>query len=550
MSDRVSRLGLKTTKMEKYPVAVSEHFYSMLKNLILLSTIVVAGGCRVSKENKGQPEHLTEIQLKSDIDYAYSKLSKYHPQLHRFISADRLRTKFDSLRASFHTSLTVEEFYFQLSPLIASVKQGHTRLHLPYFPQKEQRKELSGLKYNPAFPFVAKLINGKLYISKDLREHSKIQSGTEIVSMNGLPLNDLLRQYKTSISLDGFNETWAGYAFISCLTNYIEYQNGIQPSSQIHYQLRFKDEVKTVNFRFEPVDVVSREAAAEKQHSDVPQVKETAERPVAEVRPAFISKQKSLSLYFLNADRSTALLDIRNFNDGSYKKFYAECYQLLFQSKTRNLIIDLRGNGGGNLDNARELYSYLVDSSFRFTQPFELTSRGSLLTNFRYINNSTSFLKRSATGIVTLFGLVPSIKMNVRMHKAEDKKYYFAPQNSRLNKAKKNGFHGKLYVLINGGTFSAASIFAANLKGSQRALLVGEETGGAQNGCVAGLLPEIILPNSRLNLRFGLYYVQPHFVSLTDGRGVFPDVEVKPGLTDLIKNRNAELRWVLKDLAK
>jgi C-terminal processing protease CtpA/Prc len=46
-----------------------------------------------------------------------------------------------------------------------------------------------------------------------------------------------------------------------------------------------------------------------------------------------------------------------------------------------------------------------------------------------------------------------------------------------------NAFKGKIYVMINGGSFSASSLISSNLK-LKRVTFVGEETGGAFNGTV------------------------------------------------------------------
>lgn len=65
-------------------------------------------------------------------------------------------------------------------------------------------------------------------------------------------------------------------------------------------------------------------------------------------------------------------------------------------------------------------------------------------------------------------------------------------------KPNKSAFHGKVFVLINGGSFSASSIITAKLKNDKRATLVGEETGGANDGTVAGFYSYQKLPNSEI----------------------------------------------------
>ena len=113
-----------------------------------------------------------------------------------------------------------------------------------------------------------------------------------------------------------------------------------------------------------------------------------------------------------------------------------------------------------------------------------------------------------------------------KVHKNADGNYYYR-SNTKPEKKDENAFGGKLYVMINGGSFSASSIISSNLKGSKRATFVGEETGGAYNGCVAGQMPMIKLPYSKIQMRVGLVAIKPFYSSELDGRGIFPDKEIK-----------------------
>ena len=103
-------------------------------------------------------------------------------------------------------------------------------------------------------------------------------------------------------------------------------------------------------------------------------------------------------------------------------------------------------------------------------------------------------------------------------------------------------------MLINGGSFSASCILSSNLQGSKRATFVGEETGGTYNGTVAGRMPLIKLPNSKLRVRVGLMLVAPHYKTDVEGRGIFPDVAILPSLEDRLKKIDPEMNWVLEDI--
>jgi C-terminal processing protease CtpA/Prc len=105
-----------------------------------------------------------------------------------------------------------------------------------------------------------------------------------------------------------------------------------------------------------------------------------------------------------------------------------------------------------------------------------------------------------------------------------------------------------VYVLINGGSFSASCILSSNLKGAGRAVFFGEETGGSYNGTVAGMLPLVKLPKTKLNIRLGLARITPYYKTVIDGRGIFPDIEIKPTLDDRIKGNDPELNRVVNEI--
>jgi C-terminal processing protease CtpA/Prc len=105
-------------------------------------------------------------------------------------------------------------------------------------------------------------------------------------------------------------------------------------------------------------------------------------------------------------------------------------------------------------------------------------------------------------------------------------------------------------VLINGGSFSSSSIISSNLKSTQRAFFVGEETGGAYNGTIAVQMPLVQLPNSKVNLRIGLALVSAAGKTNIEGRGIFPDKEILPTLEDRKNNIDPELNWILEDIKR
>jgi C-terminal processing protease CtpA/Prc len=103
-------------------------------------------------------------------------------------------------------------------------------------------------------------------------------------------------------------------------------------------------------------------------------------------------------------------------------------------------------------------------------------------------------------------------------------------------------------VLINGSSFSASSIIASKLRGDQRAFLIGEETGGANDGTVAGRYSTEILRHSKLKLPIGLMLVQPNIEFNNLKKGVFPDQEIIPTLQQVLEKKDVQLEWIMEEI--
>lgn len=81
-------------------------------------------------------------------------------------------------------------------------------------------------------------------------------------------------------------------------------------------------------------------------------------------------------------------------------------------------------------------------------------------------------------------------------------------------------------------------------------MFVGEETGGAYNGTVAGTMPLLKLPNSKLLFRIGLQDIKPLNKTSEFGRGIFPDIPIIPSIYQIIENNDPELDWIIEDAKK
>ena len=105
-------------------------------------------------------------------------------------------------------------------------------------------------------------------------------------------------------------------------------------------------------------------------------------------------------------------------------------------------------------------------------------------------------------------------------------------------------------MLVDGGTFSAASSLTASLRAQRRITVIGQETGGGEAGTNGGTISYVALPETHLVLQL------PHFQMLTAGphpqrgHGVRPDIEVVPTPEQVAAHTDAILPHLLALLAR
>lgn len=503
----------------------------------------------IKQHNAHLNDLISENKLKSDVDFAYKKLQKLHPKLNWYISKKDLDFKFDSLKNTISKPMTSLEFYKKLSPVISSVRQGHLIVSpaIKIYTTKET-KAIAKKGISPLSQFDFELFNDKLYVVKNKSYDKSIKTGTEVVSINDKNPVDLIKEYNNYFTSDGFNTTFKKNYSARAFTRFYIFENGYKDS--LKYDFKFNDSIKTVYIKRKVVDTtgINKKSIPKKLTTVEKALNKAKEKAIKIDKSTYgyddIAKRNNREFKFNEKDSSIAIIKINSFSKGDFSKFYEESFKKIADKKAKTLIIDLRNNSGGRLPEISELYSYLADSTFVFLNKSEVVSKTSMF-NIDYFKGGSIFLKTlKVIGAPFVYSY-----LYFKVHKKNDGKYYFSTY-AKPQKLSSNAFKGKIYVLINGGSFSASSVISTNLKGSKRATFVGEETGGAYNGTVAMMMPVVELPNSKNKIKIGLMACTPNYQTEIFGRGIFPDKEITPTLEDRIKNNDPEMNWILEDIKK
>lgn len=503
-----------------------------MKHTIALLMAMMLFSCQsVKKKNLFLEKPIPAAKLIRDIDFTYAKLQKFHPNLYWYISKEQLDHQFDSLKTTIHQPLTPNQFYFKLAPVIASINEGHLRLRsIGRTYSKAEQKDFKTKK--PLFAMMEyKIINDRIFVKENRENVAAIKTGTEILKINNENVSDIIKKYRKLYSSDGENSTFQKYFINLTFFNFYTLENGYLDSVKL--KTICDNTVQEVHLKRQKKE--TKEIADEKI---LPKL--SADQKIQDYDAT--SKSYNRSFKFLKTDSTVAYIKIKSFSASYARKFYSETFTKIRKAKSTYLILDIRDNLGGSLSEINTLYSYLTDQRFTLIKAPEMTAKTSGMHQ-NYFRGQSVF-----TSILSAPAYPFFLAGNYLLSSRKDKKYYFREFASRSTKPKENAFKGKIYVLVNGASFSASSIISAKLKFENRAIIVGEETGGANDGTVAGVNNTVVLPNSRLTLPIGLFLIRPNITFENQNRGVVPHFYVDPNFEDLFGKEDRILQWTLDDI--
>lgn len=506
-----------------------------LKSIIFLLLVLGIYSCTsIKKDNLRLQTSISQEQLKEDVDFTYKKLQQMHPNLYWYISKEDLDEKFDSLKKTINKPLTPTQFYFKLQPVITNIKEGHLSLRMPS--KKLTKKEIKTLKNQKGLfgRFEYFVSENHLYITENKDSIENIKPGTEILSINHISVIDYLGKYRKLISSDGFNTTFYPYYLKDVFFNFYTAEKGILDSAKI--ETLYENQKKTYTIKRESKNKTDLK-------KDKKLKKRTEEKKVNDYDISTNSYNRNFK--FLSKDSTIAYIKVKSFSRTFSDKFYKESFNKIKNAKAQYLIIDIRDNYGGSLYEINNLYSYLAPEPFVLIKPSQLTSKLTpLKTNYFKKSNPIVF------AIKTLMYPGYFLHQTSKAYTGKDGNSYYRMKENKSTKPQKDTFSGKIYVLINGGSFSASSIISSKLKYDQRITLVGEETGGANDGTVAGFYSYQKLPNSKIDLPIGLLLIQPNIDFTNTQKGVTPNVEIFENLQDILNKKDKPLDWVKDEILK
>ena len=488
--------------------------------LYFLSFVIFAAGVLVASQRSqaslspvrvDTPTPLAAAQTQSDFDLMRKALEEAHSGLYRYASKSEMDRIFDTQRAKLNRAMSRTEFLTVLSETIAQIKCGHSGVRQ----DDELQKDLAAAK---KFPMQVRLEGPRMTVLfNETANDQTIRPGMEILEINGRKTDDIVKAILPRLSRDGDIETGRRMNLQQSFPQL--YWLTCDQSGE--FTIKAQDvNGKVVNTKLSGVTDEERKNNANAVNADL-------KANLAKLKWS----QGNLSLRFLK-DPEIAQIRIDGFGGNDYPKWMEDTFRTLKEKGTKSLIIDLRGNGGGADMYGAMLVSYLTDKPFRYFDHINVKTISPSFVEYSDWRRDREPRLRELMKPNPAGGFLVPVEIHPGVAEQPAGKYPFL---------------GKVFVLIDGGTFSTAADFCAVAHHLKRATFIGEETGGGYYGNNSGMQTVLTLPNSKVRVRIPMYEYW-NAVPGYDGkrRGTRPDRVVETKVANLLKGIDEQLNVALK----
>jgi hypothetical protein len=484
--------------------------------LPLIVVILLCASCAVSNQHYDPGKKYPRQELQKDYSLLRNILQEKHPALYWYTPKDSMSYYFDSLYNNIPDSMTELQFGWQvLAPLIQKIHCGHTS-----FSMSKQWNNYLRDKAIPSFPLFLKILGDTMVVTGNLnRKDSVIKRGSIITSINGLSTSQLMQQIFQYLPLDGYSDN---VNYIRVSNNFPYYHRnvyGIYKNYRVGYIDSMGIAKTTLLPMFTPVIDSSRKKNKVSEENKIPR------RQLKKDRKEYF---RSLEI---DSNLNTATITLNTFSNGGGKhlrSFIKNSFKKIRQRQIKNVVIDLRNNGGGDINMSVLLTKYLRNTPFKVAD-----------TAYAIAKSFNPYTKYINKGFFDNIGLlfVTKKKKDDNYHFGYWERHWFYPKTN-------NHFDGKVYILIGGLSFSASTIFCNAVKGQNNITIAGEDAGGGWYGNSGLLIPDITLPVTKLRVRLPFFKIVQFNHVDKKGLGVPPDIYIRPTVADVRNNIDIKMETV------
>lgn len=448
---------------------------------------------------------LTEAEAKEDIAVIFDAVREAYPSLHDVISDEELAAFEDEIAAKACGGISRKNFGIEMQRIAARIHDSHFLL----YPDKTESREIALPQLYFGF------FGGKLLVTMCHKPYWDYY-GREIAAVDGIPADSIREIVESFISRYDAGVESRTESMLAVGASGI-YQNYAPDAS--------RDGDMTIEF----ADGERREFKGWKYRGGDPELRPNWNRYMR----TNMYSDGNCSLRELND--STAYIGISTFVLNETEVDNIRDY-IASHAATPNLIIDVRNNGGGDTKVLARILSYLLDEPSKARGGYaQVLKRGRFESMKRSLNRSPEdFMFEEYAPEKGIDGFVLR----------NDETQNIILPDSAVN------YKGRIYVLADENSVSAAAMLPAAVMRNHRGAIVGRETRTAYHYMTAYKFAEIQLPNSMFTFYMPLVrlvFDTTECDRIPYGRGVLPDYEVPLtpdeifGEKDVILERALEL---------
>ena len=384
------------------------------------------------------------------------------------------------------------------------------------------------------FPYPVKWIEGQWCVNFDKGD---IPLGAEILSINQTPVFEIVQNLYKYYTTDGINTTGKRIGFRTHFARYYRWHYGLSDSFDVEYRLADSHQIMTKTL--ESVSYSNYYKNFHKRYS----------KPYDQIYYTDLESAQKYNYKQINS--STGVLAIHTFSMGNenadehkmYSKFLDSLFADFKTNPIKNLIIDIRQNGGGTDPNDLVTYSYLATRNFQENK--EAWIRFEKIPRIRDIDFwLPKFLRPFFIGKYNrAFQKEFPLSKNGRFYQDENSRDHI------LRMPNENVFKGSVYLLVSPAVASAASLFAAMVAGNRNTITIGEETMGGYYGHNGHSPLAYKLPRSKIKTVFSVVNLEQDVPKKSNqhyNRGVIPDYLVSQTYQDFLAHKDTQMVYTLE----
>lgn len=378
--------------------------------ILLLSILFITNNIKAQKNS------LNRDSLLYDIDILFGTIKDIHLNIFANISDTTFEKELNKIKSSITNDTDFFDFFLYANSLVTKLNDGHTNMILldKYFIERNILVFPLSITINNSDSSV--IVTKKLVINENT-----IPCNSKIININNIPTKQIIEKMIQQISGETIDFK------IAILKDYFSrFLFAIYKHQDFDIKYLFEGKIYSTHLK----GILLKETQLKIEQSNI--------------KP-FLLKIDTL--------KNIAIIDFNRFKGlKNFDRFLDSSFSVIKNKDINNLIIDLRGNFGGNPALGDALFQYISKV------PFQQNGKFSIKISDRYKEVQKQYYRKKCL-----------MKNGV---------FYYS--QGKLNRLKRNKlrYTGDVYVLQDYGTYSAASNFTWTFKYFNMGKIIGTETGG------------------------------------------------------------------------